>query len=598
MHGYYMVRCAELVSENKPERLAVRQVLSGFLKDKNKIMDQNFRTKTENIIIALLALVSAAMLVSTLMPGNIWASHIQEKMEMGKSVERVFSLLMLIVCGELKKRKRGAWTAAVIICIINILRDFAGYSYGVPVSLAIVSALMLGFLIYTKNDFCCPSSRASGRRAVLLLVVSAAGVLINAGLSYHFMKTGISETPVLLSESFANGIGLLFGVGESMPGGKGMQLFESFICAFSWICIIAAVLYAVRPWLAERKSAAQDIRHARTLLDLYSQNPVAYLTLEDDKELFFGEKVDGVIAYGVVGDTIVVNGDPVCADEDFPELLKEFCDFADRSAHKLFIMSVTDHFIEEYKKQGFGSVKSGEEARFDLDEYEISGKKGQKMRMNINHAKNAGVTVKEYKVHEHKDPVIEAEFDRVSAEWLEDKKSSLLRFTLGSVGLDDPMGKRYFYAENADGKIVAFVVYIPFMGTSGYMADVTRHGKDAPGGVMEYINYQAFQVFKEEGYKYGSLGVAPLAGLDPKSSNPIERMLCFVYAHLNDCYGFRDLHTAKKNYSPNEWLPSYYVYRPSVPTPDMFYAVVRIQNPQGMLDYVKGFFRSIKKRRR
>ena len=31
---------------------------------------------------------------------------------------------------------------------------------------------------------------------------------------------------------------------------------------------------------------------------------------------------------------------------------------------------------------------------------------------------------------------------------------------------------------------------------------------------------------------------------------------------------------------------------------DMFYAVVRIQNPQGMLDYVKGFFRSIKKRRR
>ena len=49
MHGYYMVRCAELVSENKPERLAARQVLSGFLK--NKIMDQNFRTKTENISI-------------------------------------------------------------------------------------------------------------------------------------------------------------------------------------------------------------------------------------------------------------------------------------------------------------------------------------------------------------------------------------------------------------------------------------------------------------------------------------------------------------------------------------------------------------------
>ena len=535
------------------------------------------------------------MLVSTLIPGSIWADKIQTRMEMGRTVERVFSLIMLIICGQLKKRKRGAWTAAVIVFIVNILRDAAGYSYGAPISLSIISALMLIFFICTRADFCCPSSKASVNRAVLLLLLSFAGVLLNAGLSWHYMKTGLADGTVSLSESFAGGIGLLFGMGTDMPVGKGLHTFEIFICMFSWICITAAVLYAVRPWLAERKSKAGDIQHARTLLDLYSQNPVAYLTLEDDKELFFGEKVDGVIAYGVVGDTIVVNGDPVCADRDFPELLDEFCDFAERSAHKLFIMSITDHFTDEYKKHGFGLVKSGEEARFDLDEYEISGKKGQKMRMNINHAKNAGVTVKEYKIHEHKDPEIEREFDRVSDEWLEDKKSSLLRFTLGSVGLDNPMGKRYFYAENADGKIVAFVVYIPFMGTNGYMADVTRHGKDAPGGVMEYINYQAFQVFKEEGIKWASLGVAPLAGLDENSHNPVERLLCFVYDHLNGCYGFKDLHTAKKNYSPNEWLPSYYAYRPAVPTPEMFYAVVRIQNPQGIMDYVRGFIRSMKK---
>lgn len=45
------------------------------------------------------------------------------------------------------------------------------------------------------------------------------------------------------------------------------------------------------------------------------------------------------------------------------------------------------------------------------------------------------------------------------------------------------------------------------------MADMTRHGNKAPGGVMELIMYEAFQVFKEEGVEYASLGVAPLAGL-------------------------------------------------------------------------------------
>ena len=558
-------------------------------------MERQLRTKTENTVIALLAVLSAAVLISTLFPGNIWADKLSAEMEMCKAVERVFALLMLVVCAELKKRKRAAWTAAVIIFIINILRTACGLGYGMPVVPAAVSAAMLGFFIYARADFCCPSSKKSKQQAIILLLLSLLCVAVNAGLSYHYMRLGLVGGSPSLAYSFINGIGLLFGIGDELPGGRGMRLFESFLCLFSWLCIAGSLLYAVRPWLAERKSEAKDIRHARTLLDLYSQNPVAYLTLEDDKELFFGEKVDGVIAYGVVGDTIVVNGDPVCADKDFPELLAEFCDFAERSAHKLFIMSVTDHFIDEYKKQGFGCVKSGEEARFDLAEYEISGKKGQKMRMNINHAKNAGVTVEEYRILEHKDPEIEKEFDRVSEEWLEGKKSSLLRFTLGSVGLDNPMGKRYFYAKNAEGKIVAFVVYIPFMGTDGYMADVTRHGKDAPGGVMEYINYQAFAKFRDEGIRYGSLGVAPLAGLDEKSSNPVERLLCFVNDHLNGCYGFRDLYTAKKNYSPNEWLPSYYVYRPAVPTPEMFYAVVRIQNPQGIGDYVRGFIRSMRK---
>ena len=127
------------------------------------------------------------------------------------------------------------------------------------------------------------------------------------------------------------------------------------------------------------------------------------------------------------------------------------------------------------------------------------------MRMNINHATKAGVTVHEYKVLEKRAPALEAEFDRITNEWLEGKKSGMLQFTMGTVGLENPMDKRYFYSVNADGKMVAFIVFVPFLGKNGYMADVTRHGKDAPGGVMKTIIYDAFQTFKEEGVGYGSL---------------------------------------------------------------------------------------------
>lgn len=40
----------------------------------------------------------------------------------------------------------------------------------------------------------------------------------------------------------------------------------------------------------------------------------------------------------------------------------------------------------------------------------------------------------------------------------------MLQFTMGTVGLEDPMDKRYFYALNSDGKMVAFIVFVPFLG--------------------------------------------------------------------------------------------------------------------------------------
>lgn len=212
------------------------------------------------------------------------------------------------------------------------------------------------------------------------------------------------------------------------------------------------------------------------------------------------------------------------------------------------------------------------------------------MRMNINHAKKAGVTVHEYKILEKRDLQIEADLNRITDEWLKGKKSSMLKFTMGTLGLDQPMDRRYFYALDENGSMVAYIVFVPFLGKNGYMADMTRHGDHAPGGVMEDIMYEAFQVFKSEGVEYASLGVAPLAGLKEENASFMEKLLEFVYEHLNQCYGFKDLYRAKEKYSPTVWEPSYYAYLPKIPSPDMFYAVVKIQNPQGILD----FFRSVK----
>jgi len=96
------------------------------------------------------------------------------------------------------------------------------------------------------------------------------------------------------------------------------------------------------------------------------------------------------------------------------------------------------------------------------------------MRMNINHAKKAGIIVREYKILEKKDRALEAEFNRITDEWLQGKKSSMLKFTMGTLGLDNPMDRRYFYAVDESGRMAAYIVFVPFLGKNGYMADMTR----------------------------------------------------------------------------------------------------------------------------
>ena len=164
------------------------------------------------------------------------------------------------------------------------------------------------------------SGRTRNRRQTLLLsLLAIIGVLINAGITWHYMRLGAADgTSISFADSFTQGISMIFGMG-SLPASMAEHHGTEFVLFwFSWGCILAAILCAVRPWIQKQAHGSQEIQHARTLLNLYSQNPCSYLTLEDDKILYFGKQVDGVIPYGIVGDTVVVNGDPVCKDEDFP----------------------------------------------------------------------------------------------------------------------------------------------------------------------------------------------------------------------------------------------------------------------------------------
>ena len=266
------------------------------------------RIQIENITIVLLAVFSFFLFLLTFFPFSKISQAMQGSFEMGRMVQRAFSIVLFVLSLQLWKRKRNAWAIAMGIFVLNFLRGLIGMGHPLHNWIMIFDLLLFVIFFVLRKDFCCPAGRENRRQTLILALLAIIGVLINVGITWHYMRVGAADgTSVSLMESFTQGVGMIFGLG-TLPASMADRHGTEFVLFwFSWGCILAAILCALRPWLQKQAHGAQEIHHARTLLNLYSQNPCSYLALEDDKCLYFGHSVDGVLPYGTVGDTIVVN---------------------------------------------------------------------------------------------------------------------------------------------------------------------------------------------------------------------------------------------------------------------------------------------------
>ena len=494
---------------------------------------------------------------------------------------RFVALLLVLLVWYLFKRRFVAWLLVVIALSVSFALYWPHFD-ALTIAIGCLQVFCLVTMLLCHRYFCRRPDRPSLRRAWVIFVALVVFVVLDA-----VVGRWLARDELTLAQSFVAVFRTLFVTG-------GVRLVTHFMVAAFWASFAVGLLLVLRPVIFRVVVAPHVKQRARELVVADSQNSASYLALEDDKMLFFSESAPGVVAYAITGDYAIVLGDPICAEDDFPAVLREFVMFCAEGDYTAAFLSTTSRYLAEYAAMGFDRIKAGEEACVDLTTFELSGAARAKMRSKYNGATHSGVTVHEYRLAEHRDPAIEHAFDRVSAEWLGDKKSGELTFTQEEVNLHEPMDRRYFYAMDKDGEIVAFHVFLPYAAMKGYMVDVTRRRPSAPPGVTEKITVEAFLKFKAEGCLYASLGVAPLAELgEDDNHHPVaDRALGLIYEKGNRFYGFKALHRAKNKYGP-EWRPVYWVYPRGALTHRMIMAVIKVQNPGGFTDYFKGFFRQL-----
>ncbi|MDR1017717.1 MAG: DUF2156 domain-containing protein [Lachnospiraceae bacterium] len=536
---------------------------------------------------AVFVVIVLSILICIFSFANIpkFEDHFIKVITAGHMIQRFIALALLLVSYNLYKRKLGAWIITVFLLSLSLILFFILHGRIFSFIVVAMEFYALIILILNQKSFKNMTSRTSARNAIILSVIAMVAIFANAIVSYYRIHFNYGEN-MSFEKAFIGVVKEIFNF--NMPFDT-LTMFGRIISVIVWASLFGCIMFSVAPVYSHRKVSKRDFTYARDIVKKWGNNPGSYLALERDKHLWFSNDYDAIVAYGIQSDTIIVNGDPICEPKHFPEVLSEFQNWCKDLHLAVVFLGASRELLPYYKMLGYGYAKCGDEARFDLLSYDTKGKKAQKMRMNLNHANNAGLETFEYKPLEKRNPEIEASIKAVSDEWIEGKKSGVLGFTLGTVGLDNPMDKRYFYLKNAEGKIVAFNVFVPFYGMKGYMADVTRRTNDCPSGATEKLVFDGFMKFKEEGVLFGSLGLSPLSDVKEEEEGDkfVQAILDFAYNNFNRFYGFRDLHQTKERYNPSSWIPAYFVYQPKIMTIQMAYAIIAIQNPAGVGDFLK-----------
>ncbi|KZL91505.1 bifunctional lysylphosphatidylglycerol flippase/synthetase MprF [Clostridium magnum] len=323
--------------------------------------------------------------------------------------------------------------------------------------------------------------------------------------------------------------------------------------------------------------------YAAKLVQQYGVDSLTYLTLEKDKNHFFGLNTEGFIAYVVIDKIIICMGNPVCSESNMEGLFEEFLAFCRMKRCRVCFCSISKEFSVFLKKHGFLISKYGEEALLDLDIYDLKGSSKLKLRQKLKRAEKAGITILEYFPQKLRDYNLEQKIVQISEEWLTNKNGKL-GFTLGELNLDTPLARRYFVAVDENDDLHAILMFSPFDNGQGYFLDVMRRSSNSVPGVMEKSIVDAAMRMKNEGVKIVSLGLAPLAGMlsEKESSTFLERGMDFVYKNISQGYNFKALHDYKKKFAPTRWEPRYIAHDSRLSPIKVAYVMIKARKSEGI----------------
>ncbi|WP_103103033.1 bifunctional lysylphosphatidylglycerol flippase/synthetase MprF [Pseudomonas sp. LFM046] len=444
-------------------------------------------------------------------------------------------VLCLLLAHGLRHRLSAAWALTVVLLLAGAgLSLLKGFDWE-EASLLTMTAVLLAIF---RDAFYRPSRLLEMPFSPINLAASACVLLAALWLMFFAFQ----DVP------YSHELWWQFEVDGDAPRALRASLASGLLLA---AIALVWLLRPVPPTIHE--PTEEELQNAAKVV-WKSDQPDGGLVLTGDKALLFHPQGDAFLMYARRGRSLVALFDPIGPAARRAELIWQFRDLCDFHHARPVFYQVRAENLPYYMDIGLSALKLGEEARVDLTRFDLEAKnKAMKdLRYTLSRGQRDGLSLQ---IHDAGSAPLDA-LRSISEAWMQGKQAREKGFSLGRF---DPDYLNHFRIATIhfEGKPVAFANLLETEGNTLASIDLMRVHPHAPKMTMEFLMLSLLLHYKERGHARFSLGMVPLAGLQPRRGAPLtQRLGALVFRRGEQFYNFQGLRRFKEKFQP-DWEPRY-----------------------------------------
>jgi phosphatidylglycerol lysyltransferase len=465
-------------------------------------------------------------------------------------------LLLLFLARGIRLRIDAAWYGSLIFLMLGIIVSMLkGFDWKEALALSVMLLLLLPARSYFRRTSSLFDMKFS-RPWIAMIVIVLAGSTWIGFFAYQNIQ-------------YANELWWQFSYKANAPRFlRALLLLTVFTTGYAFYYLLTVA----RPRML-KKPDKEELDEAASLL-AHAIDPRGFLALLGDKYLNWSNDRKAFLMFTVTPKYWIVMGDPIGDPNAMDNLLWSFREQVDLYNAKPVFYQVSDKYLPYYLDLGLSLLKIGEEAKVDLTKFSLQGGRFASQRTARNKFTRQNFQV----VILAKQEVIEtlSILKEISDQWLSHKNTREKGFSLGFFDENYLSRTDVAVVKDHSGKIVAFANIWKNGGKEEISIDLMRYDPASPNGIMEYLFVELMLWAKNENYRWFSLGMAPLAGLERHPLAPLWHKIGTTIFDLGEeFYNFEGLYGYKAKFNP-EWQPRYLAAPAGLSVPFILMTITRL----------------------